>query len=122
MSQNVTASLRTLLTEIVDYAGLFPPSELTMATAVQNYSNYLKAEHAWMLGRFVCPVARLEEFGEYAGKLLNSKQTWRLSALAGEYLAADLLDRSGRMMPCRIGHQAARGISTTRGSHKNCRR
>jgi hypothetical protein len=31
-------SVRTLLTEIVDYAGLFPPSKLPMAEAVANYA------------------------------------------------------------------------------------
>lgn len=90
MSENVKQSLRALLSEIVDYAGLFPPSQLAMAEAVENYAEYLNGEHRWMLGRFVCPVSRLEEFGDYARLFLNDEQTWRLSALAGENLAEDL--------------------------------
>ena len=90
MTQNIKQSLRVLLHEIIDYAGLFPPAGLSMAKAVANFDEYLNGEYAWMLGRFVCPVARLEEFGENAAKLLDSRQTWRLSVLAGEDLAGDL--------------------------------
>lgn len=88
--RKIAESLRVLLSEIVDYAGLFPPSELSMARAVGNFSDYLDGEQAWMLGRFVCPVARLDEFSEHASRFLNGKNIWRLSALAGENLAADL--------------------------------
>ena len=54
-------SLRTLLTEIVDYAGLFPPAKLQLDEAIRNYARYLRGPEAWMLGRFVCPAARLRE-------------------------------------------------------------
>jgi hypothetical protein len=82
MSENVKQSLRILLSEIVDYAGLFPPSELLMAAAVENYAAYLKSEHGWMLGRFICPVARLEELSQHADRHFSSKRPWRISALA----------------------------------------
>lgn len=90
MSENVKQSLRELLSEIVDYAGLFPPSQLAMAEAVRNYAEYFNGEHSWMLGRFVCPVARLEEFSESADKFLNGEKKWRISALASGNLAEDL--------------------------------
>lgn len=90
MSENIKQSLRILLSEIVDYAGLFPPSQLPMKQAVENYAEYLNGEHRWMLGRFICPVSRLEEFGENAGKFMDGENVWRLSALAGESLAEDL--------------------------------
>ncbi|MNN26720.1 hypothetical protein D3C81_1402350 [compost metagenome] len=35
------------------------------------------------------------------------------------YFMADARERNGRISPCRIGSQARRGISTTRGSDKN---
>ena len=53
------ASLRALLTGVIDYAGLFPPAALPMADAVRNYDAYRNGEHAWMLGRFVVPVPSL---------------------------------------------------------------
>ena len=90
MSENVKQSLRVLLSEIVDYAGLFPPSEVSMRQAVGNFSEYLNGEHSWMLGRFVCPVARLDEFEENASRFFGGEKIWRVGALAGENLSADL--------------------------------
>lgn len=83
-------SLTALLSEIVDYAGLFPPSEVSMQVAVQNFNSYIRGEHAWMLGRFVVPVGRLEEFSESSKKYLEGKNLWRLSALPQEDLAASM--------------------------------
>lgn len=79
-------SARVLLAEIIDYAGLFPPSQISMAEAVRNYAAYKKSDYSWMLGRFVVVVARLDEFMEYADEYLSgdAKNGWRLSVLAGE--------------------------------------
>ncbi len=76
----MTESLRTLLTEIIDYAGLFPPSQVGMTSAVQNYANYLQSENAWMLGRFIVPISRFDEFLFEAESLFDQK-TWRLSVI-----------------------------------------
>lgn len=79
------ASVRALLAEIVDYAGLFPPAQLSMADAVINYATYKNSNYNWMLGRFVCPVARLDEFADSAKEFFSrDKKAWRLSALASE--------------------------------------
>ena len=83
-------SLKTLLSEIVDYAGLFPPSQVSMAVAVQNFDNYLSSEYAWMLGRFVVPITRLNEFSKHAKPLLDGKHLWRLSVLGSEDLVETL--------------------------------
>ena len=69
-------SVRALLESIVDYAGLFPPAQLPMVSAVLNYAKYRDGEHAWMLGRFVVPAARYEE--------LNPVPSWPLSILGFE--------------------------------------
>jgi hypothetical protein len=58
----VTA-LRSLLENLVDYAGLFPPASLSMPEAVDNYARYRNSPESWMLGRFVVPYARLNECG-----------------------------------------------------------
>jgi hypothetical protein len=47
-----------LLSELIDYAGLFPPAALDMASALRNYQAYREGEYAWMLGRFVVPGAQ----------------------------------------------------------------
>jgi hypothetical protein len=85
----MTDSLRTLLAEIVDYAGLFPPSQVGMTSAVQNYANYLKSENSWMLGRFILPVSRLDEFFLEAASLFVEK-VWRLSVVSDENLPETL--------------------------------
>ena len=78
-----SAALETLLHELVDYAGLFPPAALPMAEAVRAYDEHRRGAHAWMLGRFVLPIARLEEFEATAGPLLARGAPWRLAALGG---------------------------------------
>lgn len=85
MTVNSKESVRALLTGIVDYAGLFPPSQLPMYEAVANYAAYRESDYNWMLGRFVVPVARLDEFTESAkGFISPNNEPWKLSILASE--------------------------------------
>lgn len=82
---NPKESVRALLTEIVDYAGLFPPAQLSMPEAVANYAAYKNSRYNWMLGRFIVPVSRLDEFTESAKDYFShDKETWKLSVLASE--------------------------------------
>jgi len=85
-------SLHTLLHTIVDYAGLFPPAGLPMATAVANYAQYRGSPHAWMLGRFVAPVSRLDEMHRamHAIGAPEDGHAWRVSALVGEDAVGDI--------------------------------
>jgi hypothetical protein len=78
-------SVRALLAGAIDYAGLFPPSQLSMADAVVNYAKYRASEDNWMLGRFVVPVARLDELREMASQFVEREgNPWPISALAAE--------------------------------------
>lgn len=101
----MTRSLRTLLTDLVDYAGLFPPAKLGMPEAVETFNRALMGEEEWMLGRFITPLSRLEEFERAAAALLPGTQAtsgyrgpigepWRLSVLlesaAPDSIARDL--------------------------------
>jgi len=86
-------TIRFLLERLIDYAGLFPPAELGMVEAVRNYAAYRQGEHGWMLGRFIVPAARLDEFAEAATEYWPRESEdgyWKLSALAGANLEADL--------------------------------
>lgn len=91
--QSVSAAsvaLRTLVSAVVDYAGLFPPAALDMRTAVANFAAYRASSDAWMLGRFVVPVSRLDEWTAAVSELSATAQaSWhgaRLSALlSGEF-------------------------------------
>jgi hypothetical protein len=84
-------SVHTLLHGIIDYAGLFPPAGLELPEAVANYAAYRGGSSCWALGRFVVPAARLAEF-EHAAELYlpTEGQPWKLAALGGTDLAADL--------------------------------
>ena len=82
--------VRDLLVNAIDYAGLFPPAGLDMEKAARHYAAYRKGPDHWALGRFVLPVARLEEFEAKAAPLLEEGEPWPLSVLGGNDLAADL--------------------------------
>ena len=89
-AQTVSA-LRALLAGIVDYAGLFPPAALDMSTAVHNYAAYRASDDGWMLGRFVVPVSRLDEFQTALSALgTEADPEWRLSALLGTDVDGDV--------------------------------
>ena len=81
-------SVKTLLQGAIDYAGLFPPAALSMPEAVINYATYRNSNYNWMLGRFVVPVGRLDEFQESAVDFVSrdAVNTWRASVVAGENL------------------------------------
>jgi hypothetical protein len=84
-------SVETLMRGAVDYAGLFPPAELDMPASVANYRSYRHGQYHWALGRFIVPVARLQEFEEAAEPLLEQElEPWVLSVLPGKNLEADI--------------------------------
>lgn len=105
-STSVPASLRVLLRGVVDYAGLFPPAGLGMAAAVQEYARHRGDPSAWMLGRFVLPAARLDEFEAVAAPYLprESAAWWSLTAL----LATDIEEDIGRVERFNGRHRDAR--------------
>ena len=81
----------SLLRDLIDYAGLFPPASLAMAQTAVNYDSYLRSEENWILGRFIVPVARARRVRRGAGGLGNRSPVWRLSALLGPDIAADVI-------------------------------
>lgn len=96
-------TLQTLLTDLVDYAGLFPPAKLEMGKAVEEYARSVRGPHEWMLGRFICPVSRLAEFEKHASVLMPGTvgtsgyrehaggaagEPWRLSVLIDSFAGA----------------------------------
>jgi hypothetical protein len=86
-------SLQALLRGLVDYAGLFPPAKLPFPEALANYRRYRDSSDAWMLGRFICPAARLHEIPE--GVALNCAALARGGDTTEAFLSgldADLAD------------------------------
>src|SRR5260221_2425648 len=94
-SSDAVETVGIFLRDLIDYAGLFPPASLTMATSVAHYDMYSRSEWSWILGRFIVPGARLAEFEEaFAGLQIPTPGTrftnWRLSALLGSDPVADV--------------------------------
>ena len=54
-------ALLVLLSEVIDYAGLFPPAKLDVPTAVAKYLEYKHGSQKWLVSRFVCSSGRLPE-------------------------------------------------------------
>ncbi len=75
------AGLRALLESVIDYAGLFPPAQLPLDTAIRSYARYRQEPEAWMLGRFVLPGSRFSELQPYVQELFGSGPPLGLVAL-----------------------------------------
>lgn len=84
-----SASYRALLTQLVDYAGLFPPAKLAMPDAVRTFARHRAGTHAWALSRFIVPATRLDEFSAAAGPFVpdlpqgeqSPPEPWSLAVL-----------------------------------------
>lgn len=86
----MTGSLRALLTNCLDYAGLYPPALLPLPAAADAYAAAQNSPEAWILARFVCPAARLEELAasDFATQWspLRVSATGRRTQRVDEYL------------------------------------
>jgi len=77
-------TFKTFMQGMIDYAGLFPPADLSLDTAIQNYSDYRKSEDAWMLSRFIIPSSRLDELKPYGDTLFREGEPFAFSVLGKE--------------------------------------
>ncbi|MFP6673549.1 MAG: hypothetical protein VB878_00590, partial [Pirellulaceae bacterium] len=68
-----TRSIERLVRGLFDYAGLFPPAQLSLTAAATSFVRYAQGAHAWMLGRFVVLSSQLPELVEQLGSLGLSK-------------------------------------------------
>ncbi|MGM9924434.1 MAG: hypothetical protein ACI35R_09325 [Bacillus sp. (in: firmicutes)] len=58
-------SLYPFLNQLIDYAGIFPPTSLPLDEAIRNYASYQLDKDSWMLGPFVVQASRLDELDPY---------------------------------------------------------
>jgi hypothetical protein len=73
---------QVLFTELIDYAGLFPPASLPMGEAVAEYRRVRGDIHSRLLGRFICPASRLEELaGTLTATMVAGEAPWPISAI-----------------------------------------
>lgn len=88
MMPPIPTAARTLMAGIVDYAGLFPPAALDMASAAAEYEAAKAGPDAWMLGRFVVPAARLLELEPHVVK--TAAAPWAVSAIVRDGSSEDI--------------------------------
>ena len=82
------ASLRALLGNSLDYAGLFPPANVALEPALRNQAAYLVGADAWMLGAFVLPVTQFTAASPFVS-LFNPVRPLRVSVLGSRTETAD---------------------------------
>lgn len=77
--------MRAAFGAIVDYAGLFPPAELSLAEAAANYAAYRRSSDRWMLGRFVVRSAQLSALHDAVQALGDggAPDPWPVSVVLG---------------------------------------
>jgi len=55
-------SLKLFLSKLIDYAGLFPPANLNLKYAFNNYLDYtVNSPYSWIMAKFICPASKLAE-------------------------------------------------------------
>ncbi|MFO7694514.1 MAG: hypothetical protein R6V57_15620 [Vicinamibacterales bacterium] len=104
------STLNALLAGLVDFAGLFPPAALDMRPAVLAYAGYRTGPHARVLGAFVVPASRLDEFGaelERLGAGAEAVHPWAVSVIASDAVDSDIA------RALRLGPTPERTPSTT---------
>ncbi|MBI2334158.1 MAG: hypothetical protein HYU84_18690, partial [Chloroflexi bacterium] len=62
-------AFHAFMSQILDYAGMYPPANLALEDAFRNFVEYQSNPDAWMLSRFVIPAWRLVEIPKFAGNL-----------------------------------------------------
>jgi hypothetical protein len=59
-------AMQGFMAGLIDYAGLFPPSQLPIAEAIQSFAKYRQEQDAWMLSRFIIPDTILTELEPFS--------------------------------------------------------
>lgn len=52
------------MSRIIDYAGMYPPANLSLEDAFRNFVGYQTSPDSWMLSRFVVPAKRLTHLSD----------------------------------------------------------
>ena len=96
-----STSIQSFLSQIIDYAGLYPPASLSLEDSIRNFVKYQSDPEAWMLSRFIIPAKRLPELSKLVGQMFPEEGLLSFSVLGRggkdadeffEYLKLDLVD------------------------------
>ena len=84
----LSISLRTLLNQSIDYAGMFPPCSLGLEAALKNQAQYVRSTDNWMLGGFVLPVEQFDAAKQLLSEF-DPSHALRVAALGPKSATAD---------------------------------
>jgi hypothetical protein len=84
----VSASLRALLDQAIDYAGMFPPCSLALEPALRNQASYVRSSEVWMLNGFVLPVEQFDPTTHFLSTF-DTHHPLRVAALGPKTTNAD---------------------------------
>jgi hypothetical protein len=84
----VSASLRALLDQAIDYAGMFPPCALALEPALRNQAIYVRSPEAWTLNGFVLPVEQFDAATQFFSEF-DSQHPLRVAALGAKTAKSD---------------------------------
>jgi len=74
------ASLRALLEQSIDYAGMFPPCALELGPALTNQARYVRLDDEWMLNAFVLAIVQFDAAKQFLSQF-DPTHPLRISAL-----------------------------------------
>ena len=74
-------SLRALMDGAIGYAGLFPPAELDLDSAIRDYAAHRSGEDRWMLDDFIVPIGRLDDLAPYREVQFRGGPPWEFIVL-----------------------------------------
>lgn len=84
----VSASLRALLDQAIDYAGMFPPCALALEPALRNQASYVRSPEAPMLNGFVLSVGQFDAATQFLSEF-DRHHPLRVAALGPKTTSAD---------------------------------
>lgn len=87
---------RAAFSSLIDYAGLFPPAQLSMAQARDEYLQARTGPYAWMLGRFIIPFTSLagaaQSFAGPFSAIVDASQVVAVAELRTAGVAIDAIE------------------------------
>src|ERR1043166_6385228 len=84
----VSASLRALLEQGIDYAGMFPPCSLALEPGLRNQANYVRSHEEWMLNGFVLPIEQFDMARQFVLEF-DRQHPLHIAALGAKTTKAD---------------------------------
>jgi hypothetical protein len=88
LSSMPAASLRALLAQSIDYAGMFPPCSLGLEPALGNQAEYVRSQDAWMLGAFVLSTEQFNATKQLLSQF-DTQHPLRVAALGPKTASAE---------------------------------